>query len=271
MLFANATSCMVSHAFHWGPEPFKLLHVYNYSIFFFSIRNLHQKLFFSICHPPFFGFPLPNPTVEGKPRRVQKGDAQFVAVFTTSKLGVRKYLGDIDVIVNDAIQQPECHSDAIGCNHAAALTIREWIIKIRQSTDKYGTPWAYSWNTDKFVIDMMNSPLDRSGKFFLFTTNKKSTKKFDKFARFNKHHCDDDCNEENCERNVANMFRISSLGNVVSFDSNIAFNDLNVTDENTVCKKFVKSLSFDNHHCASECIEQKCERYLAELFRCNSF
>ncbi|XP_031639301.1 uncharacterized protein LOC116351348 isoform X2 [Contarinia nasturtii] len=96
--------------------------------------------------PPKVGFSYPSSA--GKPRRVQKGDAKFVIVFITSKLGfLGQHLGDIDVIVNNGLQQPECSSDEIGCNHRVALKIREWII----------------------MKDMMYPPVNKSGTYYLHT------------------------------------------------------------------------------------------------------
>lgn len=54
--------------------------------------------------PPRFAFPYPEE--ENKPKRVQKGNAKFVAVFHTSDIGVQDNIADVDIILNDGRNQP---------------------------------------------------------------------------------------------------------------------------------------------------------------------
>lgn len=84
---------------------------------------------------------LKNGTIISKPnkaRRAQRGDAHVVVVFHTSGLGVMECMADVDVIVNDGKDQPDCKTHQKGrgfCNHFAAFILRELIIKIELPTD----------------------------------------------------------------------------------------------------------------------------------------
>ncbi|XP_031628571.1 phospholipase A1-like [Contarinia nasturtii] len=119
--------------------------------------------------PPKIGFPYPEK--EGKPRRVQKFDAEFVVVFHTSRLGVKKSIADVDIVVNGGRDQPSCQNETlkITCNHYAAYLLRELIAVNSKKLEKNenGSPVAYKVSdiSEKFAIEITRPAWDKAGIF----------------------------------------------------------------------------------------------------------
>lgn len=65
------------------------------------MSNIFLYIAFDSTH---IGFPYPMEN--GKPRRVQKGDASQVVVFHSSWIGTKENIADVDVILNDGLHQP---------------------------------------------------------------------------------------------------------------------------------------------------------------------
>ncbi|XP_031628544.1 probable phospholipase A1 magnifin isoform X2 [Contarinia nasturtii] len=120
--------------------------------------------------PPKFGYPYPME--EGKPRRVQKGDAGLVVVFHSSSFCVHDNIADVDVILNDGISQPGCENNLIvcRCNHNAAFVLREFIIYKSNYLlkTKQNIPYASSKN-GTFVLDFINPSTQCKGTYTLKT------------------------------------------------------------------------------------------------------
>ncbi|XP_031628410.1 uncharacterized protein LOC116344132 [Contarinia nasturtii] len=135
--------------------------------------------------PPKIGFKYPEK--EGKPRRVQKGDAKFVAVFHTSKLGVTKCLADVDILVNGGESQPGCQFEAnnMVCSHFAGFILRELIITNPSSltTNRDGLPTVNRSDNDIIAIDFINPPYGKSGIYHMNTDMVFGTKKKGFFER----------------------------------------------------------------------------------------
>lgn len=88
---------------------------------------------FKALDPPFEGF---SPGDRMHFERVQRGAAQHVEIWHTSKMGMYTYEGDVDVIVN-GLHQPNCEN-AMGilslfCNHLASLILYEYVANMTDS------------------------------------------------------------------------------------------------------------------------------------------
>ncbi|XP_031628427.1 uncharacterized protein LOC116344144 [Contarinia nasturtii] len=122
--------------------------------------------------PPRFAFP--HPSVEGEPRRVQKGDGKFVVVFHSSQIGVQDNIADVDVILNGAKNQPGLNKPKIGVlfDHFAAFLLREFIILRSKEIEKNerGFPFAVKLNqSDQFSLELTNPPSNKSGEYHINT------------------------------------------------------------------------------------------------------
>lgn len=88
-------------------------------------------------------------------------------------MGVGKRLGNVNVLVNDGRNQPDCDSKTIQmlCNHYTAAKIRDLVVLRSKKLPKNenGIPVAVSENSDKFVLDILKPQLSKSGIYYLHT------------------------------------------------------------------------------------------------------
>ncbi|XP_031628312.1 phospholipase A1 member A-like [Contarinia nasturtii] len=138
--------------------------------------------------PPRIGFSPYNVF----PRRVQKGNAKFVAVFHSSPLGVQDLIGDVDIMLNGGTSQPGCENEfnTFGCNHYAAFILRELILlggdELRKNANGIAFATGEMNSSDQLLLDFTNPDFSKRGIYHIVTGAVFETKKEGFFDRFTK-------------------------------------------------------------------------------------
>lgn len=106
--------------------------------------------------------------------RVQKGDARYVEVTHTSRIGVGTYDADTNVIVND-LKQPDCREivnrvDFFDtCNHIAALYLHDHILNKTEPCAFYASSDKNQADNGYMLVGFYNQDFSPKGVVYLKT------------------------------------------------------------------------------------------------------